>query len=111
MSRIVAERGRRPPNHLRYFEIPVAVPVTKLPQRVYVLGGGEGQSEYHALFKKDPGTTSLAGRHTNPSHDGRCPPITPVFQRHVAGERLGLEPELLPSGHPLAMANPEGLVN
>jgi pimeloyl-ACP methyl ester carboxylesterase len=31
------------------------------------------------------------------------------FQRRVAGERLGIEPDVIPGGHLLALANPDGV--
>jgi pimeloyl-ACP methyl ester carboxylesterase len=33
------------------------------------------------------------------------------FQRRVAHERLGLEPDVVPGGHLLALANPDGVAN
>jgi hypothetical protein len=33
------------------------------------------------------------------------------FQRRVARERLGVEPDVVPGGHLLALANPDGVAN
>ena len=33
------------------------------------------------------------------------------FQRRVANDRLGMEPEVVPGGHLLALANPDGVAN
>jgi pimeloyl-ACP methyl ester carboxylesterase len=35
----------------------------------------------------------------------------PGFQRRVARERLGLTPDIVPGGHLLALANPDGVAN
>lgn len=33
------------------------------------------------------------------------------FQRRIARERLGMDPDVVPGGHLLALANPEGVAN
>jgi pimeloyl-ACP methyl ester carboxylesterase len=34
-----------------------------------------------------------------------------AFQQRLARERLGIEPDVLPGGHLLALANPDGVVD
>jgi pimeloyl-ACP methyl ester carboxylesterase len=51
----------------------------------------------------DVATHAVAGR------DDRFFPV--AFQRRVARQRLGLDPEVVPGGHLLALANPTGLAD
>jgi pimeloyl-ACP methyl ester carboxylesterase len=83
-----------------------------LPPDVLALlmsSGEEEQAPADSLFQTgfplsrwpDVPTAVLAGR------DDRFFPYE--FQRRVAKERLGVEPEQLPGGHLLALSHPEGL--
>lgn len=80
-----------------------------IPPEIAAEGEAHQRPEANAVFESACTFTAWPGIPTRVlSGEGdRFFPLD--FQRRVARERLGIEPDVVPGGHLLALANPEGL--
>ncbi len=82
-----------------------------VPPEVAAVGEAQQRSEANAVFESVCNFTDWPKIPTRVLA-GEADRFFPLdFQRRVARERLGVEPDVVPGGHLLALANPAGVAN